>query len=480
MAGLTPAQELELAKALTLTRQRRASLTGAEAMRARGLSSDPAATAEMNAQAETAMQPQRSIADRVGQFGAGVFEGYQPILAASPFGSMTVNRIMAHQAGETAEKIGVPADETERRLRTAGEYIGPSVPFGAGGILSGALSGAAAGEVRERGGGPGVEAIAAILAGGVPTAIANKASKAGQVKAAINAVPDIDDLKVRAGALYDAGKATGATALPSATQGLQDDLTRVATANGLISPSGALAPDYPKIGHALKMAQDYASQPMGPEQMQQVRRALQAAAQSADANEARIGTKMLREFDTSIRNPLVPEFAEGDKLYSRAMRGEEIKEAIDIAQKGRRTANVNALSNEFQNLVRKGIRGDLTYPPELQAAVEQTANGTTGRQLAEGVGKLSPTGAVPLIGNMSAAGLAAQVGGLPAAAAVGGASTGTGLIARLLANRMARGDARAAMATALNGAPLPAPETSESVRAAIAALLANQALKLQQ
>jgi hypothetical protein len=232
----------------------------------------------------------------------------------------------------------------------------------------------------------------------------------------------------------------------------------------------------------MKMVRSYAGQDMNPEQMQQVRRSLQAAAQSADGNEARVGTKMLREFDGYIRNPLVPEFKEGDKLYSRAMRGEEVKEAIDIARKGRRTAPNTAISNEFQNLVRKGIRGDMTYPPELEAAVAQAANGTTGRQLASGIGKAAPTGIVSgSLGFGVPASVVGNIAGPGAGLAAGGAASGVGSIAKLLADRMAKGDARSALATALNGAALPTPQTPEAVRRALlAALLATSTAQQSQ
>lgn len=402
-----------------------------------------------------------------------MIDGTKALIGGLPFGVPGVNRLMMVNAQKTADDLGPPVDATDRRIRTLGEYVGPSVPFGPAGMASSAASGLAAGQVREMGGNKAVEAIAALLAGGVPTMAANAISKAGQRSAAIKAVPDIEDLQTQARGLYDTGRQTGMTAPGSLTQGLDQKLQAIATKEGLVSPSGTLAPDYSKLNHAMKMAADYAGTDMNPEQMQQVRRALQAAAQSVDGNEARVGTQMLREFDNSIRNPLVPEFQQADQLWSRASRGGEIKEAIDIAQRGRRTANINAISNEFQNLTRKGIRGDLTYPPELTAAVEKAANGGVGRQLAEGVGKMSPTGAVPLIGNMSAAGLAGQMGGMPAAAAVGTATSGAGMLARLLANRMARGDAREALATALNGAPLPEPQMSDAVKRAIAALLTS-------
>jgi hypothetical protein len=228
---------------------------------------------------------------------------------------------------------------------------------------------------------------------------------------------------------------------------------------------------YPKVSEAMRMVEDYAGQKMSPVQMRQVRETLKTAAQSADSSEARIGTMMLKKFDEFVE-PLVPEFKVADKVYSRAMRGEEIKESIDIAKHGRRTAGVTAIGGEFQNRVRQGIRGDLTYPPELEAAVERAANGGAGRQLAEGVGKGAPTSIVG--GGLGfgvpasvATGILGPVGG----AAVGTAASGTGLLARLLANRMARGDARVAMATALNGAALPAAQTPEAVRRALMAQL---------
>jgi hypothetical protein len=446
----------------------------------------------MNAQAEDAMSPP-SMLDRVGQFGAGLIEG------SAPLTGLPMDMLSAWGAGSLGQKgpdlpmgsawmrqgaeIAPPAaDETDRRLRAAGEYIGPSAPFGAAGMVSGALSGLAAGEVRERDGGPVAEITAALLAGMGPAAIAGKASKAAQTKRAIDAVPEIADLKAQAGQHYQAGRAGGATAPGALTQGLEVRMGRVLTDAGLVAPDGTLAPKYADIGHAMKMVRSYAGQDMNPEQMQQVRRSLQAAAQSADGNEARVGTKMLREFDGYIRNPLVPEFKEGDKLYSRAMRGEEVKEAIDIARKGRRTAPNTAISNEFQNLVRKGIRGDMTYPPELEAAVAQAANGTTGRQLASGIGKAAPTGIVSgSLGFGVPASVVGNIAGPGAGLAAGGAASGVGSIAKLLADRMAKGDARSALATALNGAALPTPQTPEAVRRALlAALLATSTAQQSQ
>lgn len=467
-------------------------LTGAEAMRARGLSSpDPAA-------ANAAADPRSGLtqaADAGLNFSDGAFRGLTGLLGMpSDFASMGLSAATGRdvdlplggddiRAAMAPNRQGaVPINEAERRAGVLGEYVGPGLAMGAAAGIPGMLAagatdtaaGLAAGEVREQGGGPVAEIAAALVAGGVPLAVANKVSKASQTRAAIDAVPDIDDLKGQAGALYDAGRAGGMTAPGALTQGLDAKLTAIVTDAGLIAPDGTLAPKYADIGHAMKMAKSYAGQDMTPEQMQQVRKAIQSAAQSADPNEARIGTKMLREFDRSIRNPLVPEFKEGDALYARAMRGEEVNEAIQIAQRGRRTPNETAISNEFQNLVRRGIRGDLTYPPELEAAIEAAANGGTGRQIAATIGKAAPTSVVGGgVGFGVPASVVTGLAGPVAGAAAGSTASGVGLIARLLANRLARGDARTALATALNGAPLPEAQTPEAIRAAIAALLGS-------
>jgi hypothetical protein len=227
----------------------------------------------------------------------------------------------------------------------------------------------------------------------------------------------------------------------------------------------------------MRMIDEYAGAKMNPEQMRQVRRVIQDAAQSADGGEARIGTKMLKQFDQFVE-PLVPEFKQADKLYSRAMRGSEVKEAIDIAEQGRRTPGVNAISNEFQNLTRKGIRGDLTFPPELEDAVRRAANGGMGRQIAEVIGKAAPTS---VVGGGAGFGIPAATvtaltgGNAVLGTAAGTAASGAGMMARMLANRLAQGDARKALATALNGGALDDPKTPEAIKAAIAALLASTA-----
>ena len=427
--------------------------------------------------------PDRSFMDRAGQFLAGGIEGMRPLLRANPFGSIVANDVMSSNAGETAEGFGEPADATDRRLRTAGEYVAPSAMFGLPGIASGLASGAAAGQVREMGGGAGMELIASMLAGGAPAMGMSAASKSVQARRAVNAVPSVDDLKATAGSLYDTGVATGQTASRGYTQQFANATKQIAADNGMVLPTGeVMTTSYPKVAAAMRMIDEYAGQKMTPEQMRQVRRVIQDAAQSADPAEARIGTKLVKQFDQFV-DPLVPEFGEANRTYARAMRGEEIETATKIATEGRRSSPEVAISNEFQNLHRRGIRGDLTYPPELEAAVQHAANGSRTRQIAAGIGNLAPVPSNMVragLGLGSAATAGGTLGGPAGAAAATAGGVGAGLVARLLANNLAKNDALAASLVARNGGALPSPQTPEYVKAAIAALLAQQSSQAGQ
>jgi hypothetical protein len=487
---------LRLRQAQTKAQGPQAQPTGADAMRAQGLSSPDPAFA--NQQAEAMMRPpMEKASDAYGQFSQGAFEGLTGLMGApSDIASLLLSKTtgkdvdlplggedIASAMKPNAEPIE-PRTELERRVRTAGEYIGPGMAVGGLGGLRGlgaaavadTGAGLAAGEVREQGGGPVAEVAAALAAGGLPLAAGNAVSKAGQTRRAIDAVPGIAERQAQATALYDAGEKTGKTASRAYTDKLSETITGIAKKEGLISPTGRLSTAYPKVSDALAMVKDYAGQKMTPEQMREVRSILSGAAQSADGKEARIGTMMLKQFDEFVA-PLVPEFKEADKLWAMSKRGEEVKEAVDIA-KTRRTGLENSLSNEFQGLQRKEIRGDLTYPKELVEAVERAANGGPTRAAARGVGKLAPTGVVSLgTGTGIPAILGAMLAG-PAGAVIGGGAAGTtGIMGKLLATRLAKGDAKAALATALNGAPLEQAQTPEAIKAAIAALLASTGLQ---
>lgn len=100
MGSLTLEQQqaLALAKARRARAEAEAGMTGGDRMRALGLKSDPAGTAEMNAQAEAAMNPP-SLMDRVGQLGAGMIEG------SAPLTGLPMDMISAWGAGSLGQPI---------------------------------------------------------------------------------------------------------------------------------------------------------------------------------------------------------------------------------------------------------------------------------------------------------------------------------------------------------------------------------------
>jgi hypothetical protein len=346
---------------------------------------------------------------------------------------------------------------------TAGEA---AVAAGSEGLVSGA------GENGDRGANAVRRGLTqALLGGAVGGTMGNVAARL-QRKAAVDAVPELGAIKAQSQGLYKAGETTGKTASPRYTKQVADEMMRIARDKAVVLPSGKINEDYGGVKHALDMVREYAGKKMDPKEMRMVREALSGAAEKG-GNEGRIGSQMLRKFDEAV-DPLVPEYREANKVWGRFKRGEEINKTIGIAGT-RRSPTEMALSNEFAGLQRQGIRGDLTFPPELEEAVKRVAQGGGGQKGAAALGKLAPG---RLIGG---AGMGAAMGGSvaagnPAGVAIGAGLGTTGLLSQALANKLAKTNAREAAAVARSGAPLQAMENMpESIRAMIAAMLAREA-----
>ena len=200
------------------------------------------------------------------------------------------------------------------RAGSVGQKAAAGVATGGGlGAAEGAVYGYGLGEEGTRGASAAHQAVVqALLGAGIGGAVHGWCSpRVAQRKEAVNAAPSLDELTTKATDLYRRGETTGKTAARGYTQRLQGSIRDIAQSQGLISPTGRLSTSYPKVSEALKMVDDYAGQKMTPEQMRQVRRTLQDAAQSADGAEARIGTQMLKRFDEFVE-PMVPEFREAE------------------------------------------------------------------------------------------------------------------------------------------------------------------------
>ena len=194
------------------------------------------------------------------------------------------------------------------------------------------------------------------------------------------------------------------------------------------------------------MVDDFASGAMNPDQMQAVRRTFQSAAGSADGAERRIGTIMLKAFDDFVE-PLAPQFKEANALYSRAMKGRVIEEAVDLAgnRAGQFTGSgfENALHTEFRRLNRDIIKGRLKgLTADQISAIKKVAEGGPVENVLRGIGKAAPTGIVSAgIGG----GMPFLVGNSLGGPAVGGLLSGGTMLAgglgRKAATVMQRGNA---------------------------------------
>lgn len=271
--------------------------------------------------------------------------------------------------------------------------------------------------------------------GGAVPAISAGISRALSGRAQTVKAPSVDDLKEEAGALYEIARKSGVTAMREQTADLAGRIRGIAAEEGIVTPTGRIAESFPKLKDAINMVDDFAQGTMDPRQMQSVRRTFQAAASSADASERRIGRAMLETFDKFIE-PLAPEFKKANALYRRAMQGELIDTAIELAgsKAGQFTGSgfENALRSEFRALERQIIKGKLKGLPEsVVKQISRVARGGSIENLLRGIGKAAPTGVVSAgLGGGTGFMVGNAVGGPMAGAVLGGGTMLAGGLAR--------------------------------------------------
>jgi hypothetical protein len=359
---------------------------------------------------------------------------------------------------------GASSPMSAGRAAAYGGATGAAYGFGEGegGLENRAASGALTGAVGAAGG---------AATAGIVNAIAGRKA----ASAAAKAVPGVDDLKGQASALYRAAEASGAKAGASDTQAIASTLSQIANDANIVMPDGSIAPKYTDVADALRVVGQYAGQDMAPGQMQVVRESLQEAAK-ANGREGKIGTAMLREFDT-FTSAIAPELRQGDAIYSKAMKGSRIEQAVELA--GSRAGQFsgsgfeNALRTEFRALERKIIKGEikgLTQPEK--DAISKVARGGAIENVMRWIGKAAPTNIVSagLGGGMPA--LVGHAFGGPAvgaAAGIGTMAAGTG--ARKAATALQSHNAEIAAALARSGGQLPMqnPAVEQIIQALIAA-----------
>lgn len=291
------------------------------------------------------------------------------------------------------------------------------------------------------------------------------------------AVPTVEDLKAQAGVLYDQARANGAVAPQQATLALDQTMKGIATAEGLITPTGRVNSSYPKINSVLNTFEDFANGTMDVAQAQAVRKVLSDAAKSTEPGERRIATMMLEQFDQFL-DPMAPEIGVANQIYSRAKKGELIEQAIELA--GSRAGQFsgsgfeNALRTEFRGLQRQIIKGQLRglSQPEIDA-INRVADGGPLENALRMVGKLAPTGVVSMgMGGGVPFMIGNAVGG-PAMGAVAGAGTmAAGMGARTAATKLTAANARQAVVAALM-AGQPRTTANPAISPVVQALIAG-------
>ena len=279
------------------------------------------------------------------------------------------------------------------------------------------------------------------------------------IRSFMDATPDVAELKGQAGDLYNAARAAGVSAAPAQVQKLSDDLVQTLRGEGLITPKGTMAGSYPRVSDAIKLVDDFSGAPMTPTEMLQVRKAFQAAAQSADPVESRIGTLLIRQFD-DFTSPLAPQIAEANRIYRRAMQGDMIETTIELAgsKAGQFSGSgfENALRTEFRALERKVIKGQLKVTPDEQALISRIAQGGSAENLARDIGKAAPRGVVStgMAGGVPFA-VGTSIGGPALGAALGAGTLAAGEVGRRLATAMQSRNAGLLSAVARAGGVLP-------------------------
>lgn len=330
---------------------------------------------------------------------------------------------------------------------------------GEGGIGERAKSAALTGAISGIGAG-GLAAAGAGLGAGISRARGTKAARE-----MIKETPSAEELKRTAGDLYDEAQKSGITATPVYTRGFSDTAQNIAIREGVITPQGRVAKGMPKVSDALNMIDDFSGEAMDPAQMRSVRKTLTRAAQSNDLAESRIGSMLVREFD-NFTSPMTPTIAEANKLYTQAMRGNIIEEAVDLA--GVRAGQFsgsgyeNALRTEFRRLSRDIIKGRLKgLSPEQTSAINKVASGGGVENVARWVGRAAPTSAmnVALGGGMPYL-IGSTIGGPAVGGAAGLGTMAAGAMGRSAATKMQAQNA--ALASALmRGGSIASPPSAQ-------------------
>ncbi len=379
------------------------------------------------------------------------------------------------------------SDPAKQFIRRAGESVGAAVaPAGFAGNLSRAGSGLLAG----LGGGLGAataqqvapnnplaEMLGEAVGGGLTGAGIARAAKQSAQRDIENAIPSIEDLKAQAANMYRQAEQRGVTADPAMTQQLADDFRQTLRNEGQLGPAGRITDADNNTTKAYNLIEQYAGQPMRPQEMNTIRGVIGDGRKSPDASDQRLAKILLDQFDDFVR-PLAPEFDKARDISSRYLQAEDLKQAWDVAGANASqftgSSFENALRNQYRALDRNTVKGREWFSPEVSNAIQDVSRGTMASNLARSVGRFAPTGPVPVLAGGGIGALAGGAVGGPGGGVAGGLLvSGVGQMGREIAENATSRAAQIAELTARNGGVVPqakVPDAFKNYAAMLAAI----------
>jgi len=291
------------------------------------------------------------------------------------------------------------------------------------------------------------------------------------------------ELKFTAGKIYDNQIDNGLSAQPSITDNIARRAFEVIDNNGLLVPGAKntsnVDPEYAKVAGLMRILDGFADKGMTGAQILSQRKGIMNRINDSKGTERNVLRNILRTFDEEM-DGLTDGIRIANKMYSRAMKAEQVEELMDLARASAAGANLNlenAIRTQFRQLHRRIIKGQETgWTPTEVEQIKNIVEGGNVENILRFVGKLAPTNPAITIGLGSpGAVMANQITGDPlltAGLATGAMTTGIG--ARMAAGQAQKANAQRLAATAVQGRDMT-PAGQKRMMDAITAYLAGQA-----
>jgi hypothetical protein len=258
---------------------------------------------------------------------------------------------------------------TGSALSRAAKGLGTAGGFGAA-YGAGSTDGTASDRLMGAGVGAGLgvagAAVAPVVVRGAQ-AVGRNLAHGAATRRAVRAAPMARDIRKGSKAAFAELEATGAIIEQPALNRLRQDVGQFLNDAGLITPRGRVSTAYPKVTDALQSLDDFTSAPLNMKSAQTLHKSFRRVAGSTDPEEARIGGRLLDQFEAWMDN-LPPQafsggngqkaaaaWARGKSEWARFRKVQTIELALDRARraKGGFAAGLRTQFNRILNSDKK-------------------------------------------------------------------------------------------------------------------------------